>query len=275
MASELPANLYVGTDSFSWEEWVGAFYPEGTKPADYIAEYAKRYSTVEIDSTFYRIPSKAMVTKWDGKTPKGFVFAAKVPRVITHLKFLEDCEGELNAFLKNMSLLGEKLGPLLLQFRYFRKSEFKSADEFIAKLEPFLARLPREYMFAVEVRNREWVAEKLLAALRQHGVALALTDHPWMERIGPLMEKLDVMTADFCYIRWLGDRNKIERQTTRWDKLIVDRSQEMNEWLPAIKILLKSDIKALYGYFSNHYAGFAPESVELFREMWKKSDKKP
>jgi len=273
MANSLPANLYVGTDSFSWDEWVGVFYPEGTKPGEYITEYAKRYSTVEIDSTFYRIPSKAVVTKWDEKTPKRFVFAAKVPRVITHLKFLEDCEGELNAFLKNMALLGDKLGPLLLQFRYYRKSEFKSADEFIAKLDPFLATLPKEYMFAVEVRNREWVGEKLLGALRQHGIALALTDHPWMERIGPLTDKLDVVTADFGYIRWLGDRNKIEKQTTRWDKIVVDRAPEMKEWIPAIKTLLGRDIKALYGYFSNHYGGYAPGSVDFFLEMWKKSNK--
>jgi uncharacterized protein YecE (DUF72 family) len=273
VTSNLPKNLYIGTDSFSWDEWVGVFYPQGTKQADYIAEYAKRYSTVEIDSTFYRIPSKSTVTKWDEKTPKGFVFAAKIPRVITHVKFLEDCEGELNAFLKNMGLLGEKLGPLLFQFRYYRKSELKSVDEFTAKLEPFLATLPKEYSFVVEVRNREWIGEKLLDVLRRHGVALALVDHPWMDKIEVLMQRLNVLTADFCYVRWLGDRNKIEKQTKRWDKIVVDRTQEMKEWIPVIKRLLKSDITALYGYFSNHYAGHAPGSVDFFGEMWKKSSR--
>lgn len=268
MAGSLPPTLYVGTQSWSCKDWVGVLYPEQTKPADYIAEYAKHYSAVEIDSTFYRIPSKRTVAAWNEKTPDDFVFTAKIPQVITHEKFLDDCQGELRAFLNAMDILGDKLGALLLQFRYYRKAEIASGDEFIQRLALFLKTLPKGYRFALEVRNKGWVNEKLLSLLRKHTIAFALTHHPWMESVTRLMGRLDVITSDFCYVRWLGNRKKIEEETRRWDSIIIDRRREMERWIPAIKELMAGDIGAVYAFFNNHYAGYAPGSIDLFKEMW-------
>jgi uncharacterized protein YecE (DUF72 family) len=145
------ASLYIGTSAFTAAGWEGSFYPEGTKPADYLSDYAKRFNSVEIDSTFYRTPAEATVRGWASKTPDGFVFAAKVPQVITHEKVLVDCDAEFKQFVEVMDSLGEKLGPLLLQFGYFNKKAFLGVNDFLARLRPFLKKLPKGHRFAVEI----------------------------------------------------------------------------------------------------------------------------
>lgn len=262
-------NLRLGTSSWSSEDWVGVFYPSGTAAAGYLAEYAKHFDTVEVDSTFYRTPSSSMVKNWHDRTPPGFLFAAKVPRTITHDKVLEDCSAELKEFLGVMDLLGDKLGPLLFQFPYFNKKAFAKADDFLARLEPFLARLPGGYSFAVELRNKNWIGPHLLDMLRKKKTALALIDHPWMPPISQLVDKLDLVTADFTYIRWLGDRKGIEEKTKHWDRILVNREREMEVWIPEIRRLLARPTR-VYGYFNNHYAGFAPGSISLFQQVWKR-----
>lgn len=263
-------NLRLGTSSWSSEDWAGVFYPAGASPADFLAEYAKHFDTVEVDSTFYRAPSAVMVKNWGRRTPPGFVFAAKVPRSVTHEKVLLDCSAELKEFLAAMDLLGDKLGPLLLQFPYFNKQAFARPEDFLARLEPFLAQLPSGYSFAVEIRNKAWINPRFLDLLRKRNVALALIDHPWMTPINQLMERLDPVTADFTYIRWLGDRKGIEEKTKRWDRILVNREREMETWVPAIEKLLARRIR-VHAYFNNHYAGFAPGSIALFLEVWNRT----
>jgi len=261
--------LHIGTSSFSDESWVGPFYPAGTKPADFLTVYARRFDTVEIDATFYRIPSAAQARSWAAKVPAGFRVAAKVPQAITHEKLLLDCGDEMKEFLGAMEELGEKLGPLLLQFPYFRPDTFPSVDAFLSRLEPFLESLPSGRAFAVEVRNKAWVGDALLSALRRHHVAFALIDLPWMPMVDALIRKRDVVTSDFVYARWLGDRKGIEMKTDRWDKVIVDRTPEMERWVPALASILERNIE-VYGYFNNHYAGHAPGSIQLLREVWRR-----
>jgi uncharacterized protein YecE (DUF72 family) len=259
--------LRIGASSWSAPSWEGVFYPKGALPADYLPHYAAEFDTVEVDATFYRIPSARMVDAWRERTPDGFLFAAKVPQVITHEKMLEGCRTEMGEFLEVMGRLGNKLGPLLFQFRYFKQAEYPEADPFIDRLEGFLPGLPEGFRFAVEVRNKRFVTKRLLDLLRRHRVALALIDHPWFHRIDHLMAREEVLTADFAYLRWLGDRFKIEEQTKSWDHLILDRGREMELWIPAVRRML-GEGRAVYGYFNNHYAGYAVGSIRLFREMW-------
>ena len=124
-------------------------------------------------STFYRIPSAKTVEQWRERTPQGFIFAAKVPQTITHEKVLVGAESDLEAFLRVMDTLGDKLGPLLLQFPYFNRQKFRGVGFFLERLETFLAELPKRYQWVVEVRNRNWLSEKLYSVLRRHKVALA------------------------------------------------------------------------------------------------------
>ena len=260
-------NLRLGTSSWSSEDWVGTFYPPGTPPADFLGAYARHFDTVEVDSTYYRIPSESTVRNWRARTPTGFTFAAKFPQVITHEKVMQDCGEELANFLRTMSLLEDRLGPLLLQFPYFNKKAFARPEDFLARLTPFLEELPGEFQYALEVRNKYWVNARLLDILRKKRVALALIDHPWMTPISQLVNKLDLVTAGFTYIRWLGDRKGIEEKTQHWDHIIIDREDEMQIWIPIIRQLLKRGIQVM-GYFNNHYAGFGPGSIELFGKVW-------
>lgn len=261
--------IRLGTSAFTAAGWDGSFYPAGMKPADYIGYYAQQFDTVEVDSTFYRIPAPAMVRRWKEQTPKDFLFAAKVPQKITHEKMLVECEEDLKNFLAVMDLLEEKLGPLLIQFPYFNKKAFASLDEFLERLKPFLRNLSKGHRFAVEVRNKYWLVPKFTDALRERGVALALIDHPWMPRPTDIFAKLDPITGGFAYLRWLGDRKGIEEKTKFWDKTIVDRRRELEEWANICWKISGRGIP-VFAYANNHYAGHAPATVHLFEELLQK-----
>ena len=263
-------NLYLGTSSWSAESWVGPFYPTGTAPREFLSVYASHYNTVEIDSTYYRIPSRKLVQGWYDRTPPGFIFAAKFPQDITHKKVLIDCDRETEEFLSAMELLGEKLGPLLLQFPYLNQQAMPSSEEFLTRLGLYLGSLPKTHRYAVEIRNRKWLDQPLIDLLRKHNVALALVDQVWMPTIKQLTEKLDVLTTDFTYVRWIGDRKGIEKKTKAWDKIIVDRESETQTWIHFIREFLKQG-RTVYAYYNNHYAGFGPGSIELFRKAWKET----
>jgi uncharacterized protein YecE (DUF72 family) len=252
--------LRVGTSSWSHESWRNTVYPAKGKPGEFLSHYAKRFDTVEIDSTWYRIPSETFIRKWDRDTPEGFVFSAKVPSVITHEKRLVGCEAELKEFLRVMDLLGPKRGPLVFQFPYdFKPDQFET-------LKKFIGTLPSGFQFALEVRHKGWLTEPFYDLLRGRGIALVLLDLSWMP-------KLDLLTTGWTYIRFIGDRKKIEAETTTWEKLIVDRAKEMEEWAPRILKFLDDGV-ITWAYFNNHYAGHAPGSVDLFLEMLKKYGKK-
>jgi uncharacterized protein YecE (DUF72 family) len=258
--------MRLGTSAFTAAGWEGTFYPEGMKPADYLSHYAQQFDTVEVDSTYYRTPSAATVNGWNSKTPEGFLISAKVPQVITHEKVLLDCHKEFEEFVGRMRLLGEKLGVLLLQFPYFNKKAFPSGDAFLERLAPFLKSLPDDVRFALEVRNKYWLGPKLSGLLRERGVALALIDHPWMPRPAELFERADPLTADFTYIRLLGDRKGIEEKTKTWDKVIVDRSSELREWANVCYKISARGV-AIFAYANNHYAGHAPETIRQLAKL--------
>src|SRR5216683_659841 len=266
------AEIHIGTSAFTAAGWEGSFYPAGMKPADYLSFYATQFETVELDNTFYRTPALSTVQGWNAKTPPGFVFAAKIPQAITHEKVLVDCEDDLKHFLKTMDALGDKLGPLLFQFGYFNRGAFKSQAEFLARLRPFLKKLPKGYQFAVEIRNKNWLDVRFADLLREDGVALALIDQSWVPRPWEMGEKFDLVTADFTYVRWLGDRKGIEEQTKTWDKTIVDRRADLKRWADLLWDLVNSKkIRKLLAYANNHYAGHGPATVKLFMDLWDKS----
>jgi uncharacterized protein YecE (DUF72 family) len=259
--------IRLGTSAFTTAGWRGSFYPESLKPADYLSYYATQFDTVELDNTTYRTPSESVVRGWNAKAPPGFVFAAKAPQVITHEKMLVDCEKEVAQFLKAMDLLGEKLGPLLFQFGYFNKRAFRSLGEFLTRLEPFLKRVPSGYRIALEVRNNSGMMTRPAEVLRSRSVALALVDHAWMPRPAEMFERLDPVTADFAYIRWLGDRKGIEKRTKTWAKTIVNRSAEPGEWAEVCNKIAERSLPT-FAYANNQYAGNGPTTVRQFEALW-------
>ncbi len=282
MSAELPSNLHLGTSSWSTTDWYEVFYPPELHPSEFITYYAQHFDTVEIDATFYHQPTRQTVETWARRTPEGFLFSAKVPQVITHEKYLLDCHSEMMSFLQTMSALGEKLGPLLLQFPYVAKKrdahEYQTGEEFRRRLAPFLARLPTsDYRFAVEVRNAHWLNPSLVALLAERGVALALSCYYTLPSLDEIMATIDVATADFSYVRFIGHRRRMddlidrlmreEGKSKRWNELVVDRRAEMERWIEGIRQLVARGLD-VFVYFNNHYAGFAPGSAELFKALW-------
>ncbi len=240
--------LHIGTMGWSYDFWKGNFYPEGSQ--NLLTEYAKNFDTVEIDNTFYRIPSRDTVRNWKEETPDEFIFSAKFPRKITHIKMLQDCKEELLVFIEHMSLMGDKLGPMLIQL----PPGF--APEKSGILKDFLAGLPERCRFAVEVKNKKWLDEKFYNLLRDTKVALVLIDHPWMP-------EMNTITADFTYIRWVGDRKKVKGTL---GKVETDRSEDIKGWSVKIKGFLEDSIE-VFGYFSKSYSGYPPGDVRMLIDI--------
>jgi len=264
----MTAQIRLGTSSFTADGWNGSFYPKGMKSAEYLRYYSSRFDTVEVDSTFYHCPTAAAVNNWALQTPPGFIFSLKIPRTITHEKVLVDCDKEFEQFITTVDVLDEKLGPMVFQFPFFNETVFTSPVQFESRLKAFFEKLPRvsDYRFAVEIRNKYWLKARLLDVLRENNVALVLQDQSWMPHPEAVFEKLDPITADFAYIRWLGNRKDIEKLTTTWNSTIIDRTAELQTWVDVCQKIQKRGITQ-YVYANNHYSGFAPATVELFRSL--------
>ena len=258
--------LRLGTSSFTADGWDLSFYPKGMNPRDYLSYYATQFDTLEVDATFYRIPAVSTVQGWFNKTPSNFIFALKTPQEITHERVLVDTDDVFSQFLRSTEPLGEKLGVILLQFPYFNKKTFAAPADFLVRLKPFLEKLPAQPRFALEIRNKYWLGAALSDLLRKHNVALTLIDHPWMPRPKEYFATLDAVTTDFTYIRWLGDRKGIEEVTKLWDKTVVDRSNDLKEWVEACRNFLKRKIR-VYTFANNHYGGHAPDTLRLFQKL--------
>jgi len=237
--------LHVGTIGWSYGFWKGSFYPEGLASKDFLAFYAKHFGTVEVDSTFYRIPRRQSVMDWKEQTPEGFLFSLKFPQVITHVKMLKDCEEETSVFLERAELLGEKLGVLLLQFPY------NFGTEHVPLLRDFLQTLPKTHRYAMEVRNRKLLNHDFYSVLRDHNAALAWADSPFMPQISEL-------TSDFIYVRWVGDRRRVKGTLGRIE---VDRTAQINAWAEKLKPFLEEGTE-VFGYFSKYYSGYSPSDAE-------------
>jgi len=245
----MTGNLWLGTQGFSFKDWVGPFYPAGTSSKAYLQTYAQHFPAVEIDSTFYGTPRPSTILGWYDRTPDSFTFAAKFPRQITHEKKLANSLPEARAFIETMRALGDKLGVLILQFAYDFNPEFQ------ARLDDFLGELPEGTRYAVEVRNRGWLTDDFRFLLEQHNAALVLQDLHYMPRV-------DWITADFTVIRWLGRRKDVNV----FDRIQIDRAESMQAWAVLVRSFLERDVD-VFGFFNNHYAGHSPESVRQFAEM--------
>jgi uncharacterized protein YecE (DUF72 family) len=247
--------ILLGTSAFTANGWQGSFYPSGMKSRDFLSYYATRFATVEVDSTFYGCPSANTVSNWSARTPEDFVFCVKIPQIITHEKALVDCDAEFEEFVKTMDILGPKLGPMVFQFPKFDHWKFPKQDHFLAVLTPFLKKLPADHKFVVEIRNKTWLDARFADVLREHNVALALTDTSFMPRPWEMKEQFDMITADFVYVRWLGDRKGIERVTKTWDKTIVDRRSDLKNWVEVFKSFVSNTkVLKIFAFSNNHFA---------------------
>jgi uncharacterized protein YecE (DUF72 family) len=230
---------------WGYDFWVGNLYPKEACPGDYLKEYSKHFRTVEVDSTFYGIPPSEMVEGWRKTTPEGFTFSAKFPQKITQDKMLSGVEGETRAFMDEISLLGEKRGPLVIQLSY----DFRMED--LHLLEKFLGALPKG-RYVVEPRHRSLFDGKFYSFLRDRGVCLALVDHPFVP-------KVQEVTADFAYIRLEGDRRKVKGTT---GEVEIDRSADLRQWAEKARRFHEM-VNDVFIYCSKFYSGHSPTDAKL------------
>ena len=266
------SRLIAGTSSWSEKAWVGPFYPEGTKPGDFLALYAERYPAVEADVTYYRVPDARLVDGWRRKTPESFRLCAKFPRSIVHagegprpdgarVLVSDQARGDTERFLGAMERLGDRCGPLVLQFPYFNRSAFNSPEPFLERLDGYLAALPEGFRYAVEVRNKNWIGTPLLDLLRRHRVPLVLVDLAYMPHADSLAKDHDLLTGDFVYTRLIGDRKKTEAAAERFDSVALDLSDRLERWAVLLADLL-GQVDEVFAFANNHFAGYGPGTID-------------
>jgi len=237
----MAGKLYLGSMGWSYGFW-GLY--RGLKPEEYLREYARRFNSVEINSTFYRIPRRETVESWAAAALEGFVFLAKFPRSISHSPGLRYPEGKLDAFISNMELLGSKLGPLLLQL----PPRFKP-DEAPA-LTGLLSTLPLRHRYAVEFRDEAWTKEAILDVFSEKGICVVQQEHPWLPTI-------DRVTGGYVYIRLEGDRRKVDGGKGMVE---LDASERNRRWTHRINQYLES--LDVYCYVSKYYSGYPPHDLD-------------
>lgn len=255
----MSGTIFLGTQGWSYKNWVGNFYPEGTRRADYLVEYAKHLRAVEIGSTCYGTPPPSTIKAWYQATPPDFRFTAKFPQIITHQNKLKNVERETAQFLATMHLLGEKLGPLVLQF----PSDF--GPDNLNRLAGFLAALPTDFRYAVKVRHRGWLTDEFFDLLSRHQVALVLEDYARMPRSYRV-------TTDFSYIHWLGHRS--EAPDSEDDGTRRDRDAALDDWSDLIKSLRAQNI-SVWGFANNHYQGHSPSTIRALMQRLGLSERVP
>jgi uncharacterized protein YecE (DUF72 family) len=234
-------NISLGTSGWSYKEWEEVFYQKGEKRK--LRAYSQVFKTAEIDSTFYRYPSKGTVMGWLRYSPSDFVFTAKLPKVITHEKKLglkSDVKSDLVAFLEVMRplQLGGKLACLLIQLP--PKYDYNPEN-----LEAFFRLLDPVFKYAVEFRNLSWIRDETWDLLKKFEVSYTIVDEP-------LLPPEVHLTSDIAYFRWHG-RGEQPWFDYRYSK------DELEPWIPKVEEASRK-VKKVVGYFNNHFHGYAPEN---------------
>ena len=232
--------LWVGTSGYNYPEWKGTFYPETLSASKMLPYYAARFSTVEINYTFYRTPTEKILQGWDLATPENFRLTLKAPKRITHDARLKECGDEVRRFIETAATLGPKLGVLLFQLPPNLKKD-------AARLDAALQAFPIGTRAAFEFRHGSWLDEEIYALLRARNLALCIADS---ERLSTPVE----ITANYGYFR-LRDEGYTPHDIDRWGQIISDRTAECGD---------------TYVYFKHEESGKGPEFARRLLDSLKK-----
>lgn len=244
------AKIFVGTSGYSYKHWENdVFYPSGLNGKEMLEFYARHFSTVELNVTFYRLLQPAIFKSWYDRTPSNFKFALKGNRIITHYKKLRDYKDTLKIFLDSISKLQEKLLLVLWQF----PANFKYDRD---RIKNFTQTLKKEiggnYLNAFEFRNQSWFNEELYQLLKEKNFSLCIADSP----LWPLTE---VITANFIYLRFHGGKVLYGSEYSRTE--LENWALKVKEWIKRYKI------QNIFAYFNNDASGFAVKNALIFREL--------
>ena len=249
----------IGCSGWSYSSWKGPFYPPNLENSDWLRFYSQIFDYVEIDSSFYSIPDQFIVKNWFKKTPENFGFTAKFPKTVTHDKYLVEVEEEVELFLENMQPLRDKTLALLIQLP--PSMEIMPGLEGLRNLLPLL---DNRFRYAVEVRHHSWFQDLAYNFFADNDICLV-----WSQ-----LAKLrtpPIVTTDFLYVRFIGDRSIDEKEFGQIQK---DRVLEMKKWANQIRKVdtgmgkgRGKEVSLAMIAANNHYAGFGPGTVNIFRNM--------
>ena len=237
MAGKEDGTVRVGTSGWHYAHWIGPFYPPGTRSSDMLARYAQGFDTVELNSTFYQLPSARTLAGWCETTPKGFVFACKASRYLTHLKKLDVSRRSIQRFFRAVDRLGDRLGPILYQLP---PNWHRNAD----RLRTFLGHLPHGYRCAFEFRDESWIAPEIADLLSARNAAYCAYDLAGRRPDVPV-------TADFMYVRLHGPDGPYRGRY---------HGRTLNMWARRIAAWRRTG-RDVYCYFDNDEQGYAAQDA--------------
>lgn len=233
--------IHIGTSGWIYEHWIGVFYPRGMPEREKLEFFAQHFDTVEINFSFYKLPNVKTFEHWREITPRGFIFSVKASRYITHVKRLKDVRSSWLAFLGRAQKLGNKLGPILLQF----PQTFKFSKDNFQRLIKFLTlKKNLDFKLAFEFRDSSWQVQEVFKLLKKHDAAFVLADSP-----GARFQ--EIITAPFVYVRMHGGKKMSGSKYP--EKELQDLARKIREWS-------RKGIGS-YVYFNNDVRGFAIENA--------------
>ena len=247
--------IYVGCSGWSYSSWKGPFYPVDLDNSEWLNYYSHVFDFVEIDSSFYRIPTAFTVKNWLKKTPDNFRFTAKFPKVITHDKRLKNVENELEIFFSQIDPLQDKTSALLIQL-----PPSLGIVEGLEALREFVPELDNRFRYAVEVRNNSWFQDLAYSFFANNNICMV-----WSQLAG--LRTPPVITTDFLYVRFIGDRRIGEED---FGRIQIDRIAEMQYWSDKVKQITENvadRVELAIVAANNHYAGFGPGTANVFRRL--------
>ena len=245
--------LYIGCSGWSYSSWQGPFYPPNMENRMWLPYYSQVFNYVEIDSTFYNIPSELMVKNWNRRTPANFRFTAKFPKIITHEKKFKNVEKDLELFYERMEPLQEKMLALLIQLP--PSYEIKEGLEDFSNYNFFFE---GSFRYAIEVRHPSWFSDLAYNFFKNNNISMVWSQ---MDRL----QTPPIVTSDFVYLRLIGDRRLAESQ---FGKIQIDRTEEIKKWAEKMKEVIQNEKNVKVGIVAanNHYGGYGPGTVDIFRE---------
>jgi uncharacterized protein YecE (DUF72 family) len=251
--------LNICCSGWSYEGWKGDFYPKMLDNKDYLPYYSKFFKFVEVDSTYYHIPSRSTVRGWKDKTPDDFRFALKFPKVITHERKLEDVVKPLSILFYSLEPLVDKTLTLLIQL-----PPFLSEKKGLNPLQDMVHHLDKRFRYSLEVRHSSWFNDNVYDFLKERDISLV-----WSVRDD--LESPSTVTSDQVYIRFIGNRSISEKD---FGKIVKDRRKEMLEYVKKARDIQNenSNIRDILIAFNNHFAGFGPQSVNDFLKLMNVSE---
>ncbi|MBZ6079196.1 DUF72 domain-containing protein [Microvirga puerhi] len=242
----LTAEQRIGTSGWHYKSWIGPFYLPDVKPKDFLSFYVEHFNTTEINNSFYRLPTERAVKAWRESAPRGFLFAWKASRFITHLKRLKDVEDSIRLIFGRMAGLGPAFGPVLFQL----PPTFRAESENLQRLARCLKHIPAHRRCVVEFRHPSWYEEPALDLLRDHNTALCISDHeaapaPW------------VATADFVYIRAHGTAGRYAGHYS--PNTLQSWAKKLDHW--------RRERRDTYVYFDNDVKSAVPQDAQKLKAI--------